>query len=129
MAACTQRSCLVLRSLFVLHADTGVYHVTGLPLLANQSMHVLVVRVSVFSSQQHTYLSLRNLLTSLHDDPDLSIVPRNLLLKLFQTLFICTSCDYVSYFAGLGKSSFLRVFFQHSEFINSTSVGTLVTCM
>ena len=36
--------------------DTDVYHI-GLPLLANQSMDVFVC-VSVFSSQEHRYMSL-----------------------------------------------------------------------
>ena len=48
---------------------------------------------------------------------------------MLQTLFICTGCDYVSYFADFGKSTFLKVFFQHASFINSLSQGTLAsTC-
>ena len=101
-----------------------MYHV-GLPLLANQPMDVFV-RVSVFSSQEHRYLSINNLLTSLSGDPDLSSVPRGIII---QTLFICTGCDYVSYFAGYSKATFLRLFFQHAEFITTTSIGTLAnTC-
>ena len=101
-----------------------MYHV-GLPLLANQPMDVFV-RVSVFSSQEHRYLSM---LTSLSGDPDLSSVPRGIIPKVIQTLFICTSCDYVSYFAGYGKATFLRLFFQHAEFITTTCIGTLAnTC-
>ena len=107
--------------------DTDVYHI-GLPLLANQSMDVFV-RISMFSSQDHRYLSIGSLLNSLTSDPDLSSIPRDIVPKVIQTLFVCTGCDYVSYFAGLGKSSFLRVFFQHAEFINTTSIGTLAdTC-
>ena len=89
----------------------------------------MYVRVSMFSSQEHRYPNLNHLLTSLRDDPELSSIPRDKLPKVVQTLFICTGCDYVSYFAGLGKSTFLKVFFQHAEFINTTSIGSLAdTC-
>ena len=76
--------------------DTNVYHI-GLPLVHNQSLDVYV-RISVFfSSQEHRYLGLSNLLMSLEGDPDLSSVPRELLPKVLQTLFVCTGCDYISY--------------------------------
>ena len=107
--------------------DTDVYHI-GLPLVHNQPIDVLVC-VSMFSSQEHRYLSLNKLITSLEGDPDLSSIPRELLPKVLQILFICTGCDYVSYFAGFGKSTFLKIFFQHASFINSVSQGTLAsTC-
>ena len=34
------------------------------------------VRVSMFSSQEHRYLSLNSLITSLEGDPDLGSIPR-----------------------------------------------------
>ena len=109
--------------------DTDVYHI-GLLLIANEphALDVLVC-ISVFSSQEHHYLSLDSLCRSLEGDPDLSTIPRELLPKVLQTLFICTGCDYVSYFAGIGKSTFLKVFFQHASFINIVCQGTLAsTC-
>ena len=74
--------------------DTDVYHI-GLPLVYNQSMDIFV-HVSMFSSQEHCYLSLNSLIASLERDPDLGSIPRELLPKVLQTLFICTGCDYVS---------------------------------
>ena len=107
--------------------DTDVYHI-GLPLMCNQPLDVFV-RISVFSSQEHRYLSLKILTMSLQGDPDLSSVPGEILPKVLQTLFISTGCDYVSYFAGFGKSTFLKLFFQHASFINDVSQGTLAsTC-
>ena len=79
--------------------DTDVYHI-GLPLTCNEPLDVFV-RISVFSSQEHRYLSLKKLTMSLQGDPDLSSVPGEILPKVLQTLFISTGCDYVSYFAGL----------------------------
>ena len=97
--------------------------------MCNQPLDVFV-RISVFSSQEHRYLSLKKLTMSLQEDPDLSSVPGEILPKVLQTLFISTGCDYVSYFAGFGKkSTFLKVFFQHASFISGVSQGTLAsTC-
>ena len=107
--------------------DTDVYHI-GLPLMCNQLLDIFV-RISVFSSQEHRYLSLKKLTTSLQGDPDLSSVLGEILPKVLQTLFVSTGCDYVSYFAGFGKSTFLKAFFQHASFINDVSQSTLAsTC-
>ena len=65
--------------------NTDVYHI-GLPLMYNQPVEVFVC-VSMFSSQEHRYLSLNNLITSLEGDPDLSTIPRELLPKVLQTLY------------------------------------------
>ena len=35
-----------------------------------------------------------------------------------------TGCDYVSFFSGTGKATFLRNFFQHSQFITGVSPNT-----
>ena len=56
------------RRKLVCFPDTDVYHI-------NQPMDVFV-GVSMFSSQEHQYLSLNSLLTSLEGDPDLSCIPR-----------------------------------------------------
>ena len=63
MATCDEKS----RKL-VCSPDTDVYHI-GLPLISNQPIEVFV-RLSMFSSQEHRYLSLNSLITSLQGDPD-----------------------------------------------------------
>ena len=62
---------------------------------------------------------LSNLLKALKNDPDLATLPEN---KLGKTLFICSGCDYTSYFSGHGKATILNVFFQHAEFINGVQM-------
>ena len=89
--------------------DMDVYQI-GLHLMCNQPLDVFV-RITVFSSQEHRYLSLKKLTRSLQGDPELSSIPGKILPKVLQTLFISTGCDYVSYFAGFGKSTFLKIFF------------------
>jgi len=58
-------------------------------------------------------------------DPDLSTLPNDNLGTIMQTLFICTECDYVSYFKTLGKAKVLYIFFQHAQFINGTDMSGL----
>ena len=36
-----------------------------------------------------------------------------------QTLFICTGCDFVSFFKSLGKATLLNNFYQYANFIGS----------
>ena len=107
--------------------DTDVYHI-GLPLVSDQSCEVYV-RISMFSSQENRFLNLKSLCSAVRDDPDLACIPKDILPKLLQMLFICTGCDYISFFSGFGKSTFLKIFFQHAEFISGMSVSTLAdTC-
>ena len=44
-------------------------------------------------------------------------------------MYTATGCDYTSFFSGVGKSSFLKAFYQYSRFISSGRVrnatGTL----
>ena len=39
--------------------------------------------------------------------------------QIFQTIFVASGCDYISFFSGIGKANFLRYFFKHDEFISS----------
>ena len=58
------------------------------------------------------------------DDPDLAPIPSSLLPAVIQMLFVCTGCDFISFFTGLGKASFLATLFEYSEFICSNSTQT-----
>ena len=44
-------------------------------------------------------------------------LPRDKLVDIFQMLYSCSGCDYISYFSGLGKPAFFTVFFQYASFI------------
>ena len=68
--------------------DTDVYHI-GLPLVTSHLCDVYV-RISMFSSLDHRYMSLNTLCKALQDDPDLASLPREILPQLLQTLFIST---------------------------------------
>ena len=98
--------------------DTDVYHI-GLTLLDPQQQDVYV-QLSPANSLDIRLLHLNGVLKSLEDDPDLALVPMPWPPKVLQTLFICTGCDYVSFFAGIGKATFMRHFFENASFITST---------
>lgn len=108
--------------------DTDVYHI-GLPMTHQYSVEV-IVQLSALTDLEHRYLDLNKLCSALTDDPDLAAVPPTLRPQLMQSLFICTGCDYISFFVGLGKATFLSVAFQHSEFVNANTPelpGTLAS--
>ena len=54
------------------------------------------------------------------NDPDLATITRDNLPKVFQMLCVCSGCDYISYFAGMGKAVFCNIFFQHASFITGS---------
>ena len=83
----------------------------------NHTSKQLVVQINVLHATEKRYLHLNNLYLALQKDPDLASLPRNDLGVIVQSLFICTGCDFVSYFKTIGKATFLNVFFQHADFI------------
>ena len=105
--------------------DTDVYHI-GLTLI-DPSVHDVYVQLSNISSQELRLLHLNKLLLSFKDDPDLSLLPLLLRPRVLQTLFICSGCDYISFFVGLGKTTIMKHFFQNAWFITSSQdiPGTL----
>ena len=66
------------------------------------------------NTSEHKYINLNNLRAALLKDPDLSNLPQDGLCQILQSLFICTGCDYVSYFKSIGKAKVLNNFFQHA---------------
>ena len=99
--------------ILVVSPDTDVYHI-GLPLVSNLSNKEVVVQVSPVNSKE-CHLSALN--SALANDPDLAGLDTTELAQILQTLFVCTGCDYISFFSGLGKATFLRYFFQYATFI------------
>ena len=52
---------------------------------------------------------MKQLIAALSNDPDLANVPAATHSKVLQTLFVVTNtgCDYISFFSGIGKATFL----------------------
>ena len=44
-------------------------------------------------------------------------IPEIHIPRVLQTLFVSTGCDFVSFFSGIGKAFFLKVFFEYAKFV------------
>ena len=104
------------RHILVYSPDTDIYNI-GLSVFKRLQNKDMYIQLNVPHSQTKLYLHLNNLVEALQLDPDLASLERSKLPEIFQMVFIASGCDYVSYFAGQGKTSFFRSFFQHAEFI------------
>ena len=97
------------QKILIYSPDTDTYHV-GPPLLERYSNTEVTVQlapsttVELFS--QSRFLLLNNLRQALHEDPDLADIERPALTSVLQTVFVATGCDYVSFFARIGKATF-----------------------
>ena len=62
------------------------------------------------------YLVLHKLVECFMKDPDLGKVTPAKRCSILQPLFVATGCDYLSFFSGIGKTNFYKVFsnMQHS---------------
>ena len=60
------------------------------------------ITATSLGSRQHSTMHIHNTTT---------------LPQVMQTLFVCTGCDYTSFFSQIGKATFLRYFFQYAAFI------------
>ncbi len=100
----------------VFSPDTDVYHV-GLTVAPVLSDSEIFVQVSKNLRKGSKFLHLNCLLQALQSDPDLHGVSPHLRSQALQSLYTCTGCDYVSFFVGMGKVSFLSTFFQYGSFI------------
>ena len=73
------------------------------------------------------FLNINLLQEAIRLDSDFSPVINNNLdiLKCIQSLYICSGCDFVSYFCHLGKSIFFNTFAQFANFISGESTANL----
>ena len=83
--------------------DTDVYRagITVAPLLPESE---IIEQLSKAFKQGSKFLHLTRLLQAVQSDPDLLGIPPPLRPQAVQTLYVCTGCDYVSFFAGMGCS-------------------------
>ena len=89
--------------------DTDVYHI-GLPLL-NPYLYDVYVQLSPITSPELRLLHLNQLQLDLAGDPDLALVPQGLCGA--DTVYM----QWVSFFAGFGKATIMRHFFENAWFI------------
>ena len=75
---------------------------------------------------QEKFLNLNNLQLACENDCDFAqLKSKNIhIRKCIQMLYICSGCDFVSFFAHLGKNVFLKMFYQYAPFITANSPAT-----
>ena len=78
---------------------------------------IMAVSLRHTYSNEQRFVSINNLQIALDNDPDLASIDRERLPSTLQMLFIVSGCDYMSYFAGIGKAAFLNAFYHYSDFI------------
>ena len=61
-----------------------------------------------------SFFSINGLILCLHRHVDLVSIPKEERAKCIQTLYIVSGCDYLSFWVGHGKASFLSTFFKYS---------------
>ena len=94
-----------------------MYHI-GLPICTVElNTTTIYVQLSKNITESPKFLSMNNLMAALNNDPDLACIPYAERPQLLQSLYACTGCDYISFFKGIGKVTFLDTFFQHASFI------------
>ncbi len=113
-------------NILIMSTDTDIYNI-GLPLLSVCDKNIMV-QLNPYYSKELKYLHFTAFLQVLQNDPDLSSIPAEKIPQIFQSLFVSTGCDYISFFSEMGKASMYRTFYQDAEFISSGNfpfLGTL----
>ncbi|XP_066282530.1 uncharacterized protein [Branchiostoma lanceolatum] len=103
------------KNILIYSPDTDVYHI-GMPLIEILGKNVWILLKYGFNSRE--FLHLNGLIDCFRRDPELLSIPKEKNPIIMQTLFICSGCDYVSYFVGFGKVSFMKAFYKFSNFIS-----------
>lgn len=106
----------------IVSTDTDIYFI-GLPLHSAQNKDI-IIQISSVHSKELQLLQFRNLVTAFRNDPDLANVQPSSVQQVMQTLYVVSGCDYISFFKGIGKATFIRYFFQHAQFITGNSPYT-----
>lgn len=96
----------------------------GLPLDFSQNKSVIIQFDA--KAGQEKFLNLINLQLACENDSDLAQLKIKgiHIRKCLQMLYICSGCDFVSFFAHNGKNIFLKFFFQYASFITANSPDT-----
>ena len=106
----------------VLSPDTDIYHI-GLPIVNGTDLECLI-RLSLFNSIEHQFLDIQALISAFHNDPELAALDPVAIPSVMQMVYICTGCDFISFFTGFGKATFMATLFEYSSFICSNTVYT-----
>ena len=101
--------------------DTDVYHI-GLTIARVIPSCDIMIQLNKSTMEDQKYIHLNGLLQALDTDPDLATTNCATRPQILQSLYVSTGCDYISYFQGIGKISFLATFFNMSTLLLGTPI-------
>lgn len=101
------------------HTITGYGCVPCWPTTSVCYTKEVIVQVSPMHCRELKLLNLTALVTAFEHDPDLAQIAPDILPKVFQTLYVVSGCDNISFFSKLSKASFHRYFYQYASYISS----------
>ena len=81
--------------ILILSPDTDTYHIF-LPLVSTGTE--VIIQLSGPEARELNLLHLHKLADLFKRDPDMVNIPPNEIAGTIQTLFVCTGCDYASFF-------------------------------
>ena len=93
--------------ILVLSPDTDTYHI-GLPLLPPGKE--IIIQLSSPGARELNLLHLHKVADLVNRDPELVHIPPTQITGTIQALFVCTGCDYISFFFWHWKSKLLEGF-------------------
>ncbi|CAH1790882.1 unnamed protein product, partial [Owenia fusiformis] len=104
-------------NILIFSKDTDSYMI-GLPLDFDNKR--VLINIGGKTSNE-TYISISNLRKNILTDVNLHSLNKQILPKVFQSIFIATGCDYVSSFKKISKTKVFSIFYQYATFIISSS--------
>jgi hypothetical protein len=107
-------------NVMVYSLDTDVYHI-GLCCAANVPSKNLYVQIHS-GCNANLYINVNNLLQNIKERVQFNTTDDKEMASIIIMLFICTGCDYVSFFKHHGKNSFFDSFFKNMDFIMCNKV-------
>ena len=96
----------------------------GLGLIDDLQSSILL-KVDMPGSARPEYVDLNHLADAIRRDTDLAAAPEQMRIPLVQIVFVASGCDFVSFFSGLGKTSFFKALYANCTFITSTADESL----
>jgi len=106
----------------IFSTDTDIPHV-GLPLVRKYPNRHFIVQLRE-SAGKTLYLDLKKLHALMENDTDLRVLIKSNIALELQALFVCTGCDYVSFFNHYSKLTFYGAYFDNVGFISADSSFT-----
>ena len=79
----------------------------------------VIIQLSKAYKNGGKFVDMKAFVEAVTSDPDLSRIPYSHRLQALQTIYVGTGCDYIPFFSGVGKISFLSTIFQYANFIVS----------